>query len=69
MPKEGDWISCPNKECNGHAEWVCLGEPEGDFYSCDRCDGCFDENFKEIEDEEEDISEDGIGNHLQDYVR
>lgn len=49
MPKEGDLITCPNKECEGQATWVCLGEPEGDFYSCERCDREFDENFKELE--------------------
>ncbi len=48
MPKEGDFINCPNSECNGQASWVCLGEPEGDFYSCERCNGEFDINYKEI---------------------
>ncbi len=48
MPREGEFITCPNKDCVGCAIWVCIGEPEGDFYKCDKCDGEFDENWEEL---------------------
>lgn len=51
MPKEGDFISCPNPNCIGQATWVCLGEPEGDFYSCEKCNGEFDADWKDLNDD------------------
>lgn len=46
-PKEGDIKPCPTCE-RSYVTWVCLGEPEGDFYSCEQCNGEFDENLKDI---------------------
>ena len=48
-PKEGDIKPCPTCE-QSYVTWVCLGEPEGDFYSCEQCDGAFDKDLNDLED-------------------
>lgn len=43
-PEEGDKKQCP--ECKDLMEWVSLGEPEGEFWSCD----CGYENIRKSSD-------------------
>jgi len=45
--KEKKWIECP--KCSQVMYWVELGEPEGDFYHCENCNGEFDEECCELE--------------------
>ncbi|KKM90578.1 hypothetical protein LCGC14_1237110 [marine sediment metagenome] len=56
-PREGDKATCPDPDCKGIMTWVCLGEPEGDFYQCEDCDQAFDKNVKELTDVEDTESE------------
>lgn len=46
--KRKKWVECP--KCLEPMYWVELGEPEGDFYSCENCQGEFDEELNELDD-------------------
>ncbi len=44
--KEGDNALCP--KCKNQMFWKCLGEPEGDFFSCENCNFECDKNMVEL---------------------
>ncbi len=44
--EEGHTNNCPS--CGSMMTWVCLGEPEGDLYKCEKCDGEFDKDLNDI---------------------
>lgn len=44
--KEGDTIKCP--KCKKTMTWVCIGEPEREFFNCEHCNYECDENMKEL---------------------